>query len=87
MIKARATSFGEEYDYCRVCKKELSEMQPKLSDAPESEVYKALNNFLLHGMDAWHGTKVVPKAWTAGASFDPNTIYAAPPQKPSTPND
>lgn len=26
MAKARATSFGEEYDYCRQCKKELSEI-------------------------------------------------------------
>lgn len=26
MVKARATSFGEEYDYCRTCKKELAEM-------------------------------------------------------------
>lgn len=30
MIKAKATNFGEEYDYCRTCKKELSEMVPKL---------------------------------------------------------
>ncbi len=27
MVKAKATDFGEEYDYCRVCKKELKEMQ------------------------------------------------------------
>lgn len=26
MIKARATNFGSEYDYCRTCKKELSEL-------------------------------------------------------------
>ena len=25
MIKAQATNFGEEYDYCRSCKKELKE--------------------------------------------------------------
>lgn len=28
MVKARATNFGEEYDYCRVCKKEITEMSP-----------------------------------------------------------
>lgn len=27
MIRAKATSFGEEYDYCRSCKKELSEIR------------------------------------------------------------
>lgn len=27
MVKARATNFGEEYDYCRSCKKELKELQ------------------------------------------------------------
>ena len=26
MVKAKATDFGEEYDYCRTCKKELKEM-------------------------------------------------------------
>lgn len=26
MVKARATNFGEEYDYCRFCKKELKEI-------------------------------------------------------------
>lgn len=26
MIRTRATSYGEEYDYCRTCKKELSEL-------------------------------------------------------------
>lgn len=26
MVKAKATDFGQEYDYCRGCKKELSEM-------------------------------------------------------------
>lgn len=30
MVKARATNFGEEYDYCRVCKKEITEMAPKV---------------------------------------------------------
>ncbi len=29
MVKARATARGDEYDYCRTCRKELSEMQPK----------------------------------------------------------
>ena len=29
MIKAKATNFGEEYDYCRTCKKELSELGGK----------------------------------------------------------
>jgi hypothetical protein len=27
MVKARATNFGEDYDYCRTCKKELKELQ------------------------------------------------------------
>ena len=27
MIKTKATAFGDEYDYCRTCKKELKEMQ------------------------------------------------------------
>lgn len=27
MVQAQATNFGEHYDYCRVCKKELKEMQ------------------------------------------------------------
>lgn len=26
MVKAKATSFGEEYDYCRTCKKEHKEL-------------------------------------------------------------
>lgn len=30
MIEAKATDFGKPYWYCRKCKKELSEMQPKL---------------------------------------------------------
>lgn len=29
MVKARATNFGQDYDYCRVCKKEHSEMIKK----------------------------------------------------------
>ena len=33
MIKAQATDFGEHYDYCRQCKKELKEMQ-----APTTEL-------------------------------------------------
>lgn len=27
MVKARATDYGEDYDYCRGCKKELKEIQ------------------------------------------------------------
>lgn len=27
MVKAKATNFGDEYDYCRTCKKELKEME------------------------------------------------------------
>jgi hypothetical protein len=30
MIKSKATEYGEEYDYCRTCKKELSEMEVKV---------------------------------------------------------
>jgi len=37
MVKARATSFGEEYDYCRACKMELAEIRrthPELEEVP-----------------------------------------------------
>lgn len=32
MIKARATNFGPEYDYCRICKKEYAELTPKKTE-------------------------------------------------------
>jgi hypothetical protein len=31
MVKARATAFGDEYSYCRVCKKELKEIRMALN--------------------------------------------------------
>jgi hypothetical protein len=39
MIKAQATQFGEEYDYCRVCKKELKELEK--SEDPFSKFIEA----------------------------------------------
>ncbi len=37
MIKTKATAFGEEYDYCKQCKKELKELVtlPKLEEKPK----------------------------------------------------
>ncbi len=35
MVLAQATSFGEQYHYCRTCKKELSEMATPL-DLPNT---------------------------------------------------
>ena len=32
MIRAQATDFGEAYDFCRTCKKELKELQPKVRE-------------------------------------------------------
>lgn len=32
MVKAQATNFGEPYDYCRICKKEASEMPKPASE-------------------------------------------------------
>lgn len=38
MVNARATAFGEEYQYCRTCKKELSEMQPQVVDSGSTTI-------------------------------------------------
>ena len=40
MVQAKATDFGEAYDYCRVCKKELKELQPITKSAFQSLLYK-----------------------------------------------
>jgi len=33
MTKTRATDFGEEYDYCKHCKKELSEITKEIMNS------------------------------------------------------
>lgn len=43
MVKAKATAFGEEYDYCRTCKKELKEF--KVEDA----AFNALDQVTIPG--------------------------------------
>ena len=43
MVTARATAFGSEYFYCRVCKKELSEMITLEARVPEASS-DAFNN-------------------------------------------
>lgn len=46
MILTRATSFGEEYQYCRSCKKELAEMQvepyAQPTNVPDAKWYTLL---------------------------------------------
>lgn len=49
MIKAQATDFGEFYDYCRPCKKELQEM-------PQASVKNGLFG-IVSASDAWSGHK------------------------------
>lgn len=47
MVKARATAFGEEYDYCRSCKKELKEMVPATSLPSEVALPDYIPDFIM----------------------------------------
>lgn len=38
MVTARATNFGEDYSYCRTCKRELSEIQKEILSRPVAVV-------------------------------------------------
>lgn len=70
MIKARATNFGEEYDYCKVCKKELKEMAPfKANPTFDFGSSEAFQGVAQSYKDAWaprfagawwKGLKIVP---------------------------
>lgn len=64
MVKAKATNFGEEYDYCRGCKMELSEL---ISLAAES--YQKENKPLkLSGLEAWQPTAAQTTGFWGGGS-------------------
>jgi hypothetical protein len=40
MVKARATNHGPDYDYCRTCKKEMSELPPPAVHMTAAEVLR-----------------------------------------------
>ncbi len=72
MVKAVATNFGDSYDYCRVCKKELSEMSaktPRLLPYPDARS--------LSGVAAWAGVdhgrigSAAPNAGAIPQSYPP----------------
>lgn len=59
MVKAKATAFGEEYDYCRSCKKELKEMMPASSIPSEVAMPDYIPDFIMESfyLDSngnWH---------------------------------
>lgn len=47
MIVATASSFGEEYQYCRVCKKELSELVNGRPGIEQDAIYKCMFGSLI----------------------------------------
>lgn len=92
MVKARATSFGEEYDYCRACKKELKEMHRPVP------VHTATKDGWVHTVQAWSAqiknNYAVPpspipvpvlRQWGATPATPPSQQQPASPP-PSTPN-
>jgi hypothetical protein len=73
MVRAKATNFGPEYDYCRPCGKELAEMQQK--PTPKNKDFVATLKDYYAGLD-----------WSGSVSLSPNTIALAPkPTPPSAP--
>ncbi len=63
MVKARATNFGAEYDYCRACKKEYAEMVklelPPLSATAANAFDKEMQD-LLHTFGPLVGAGLTP---------------------------
>ncbi len=51
MVKAKATNFGEEYDYCRTCKKELKEMAETNNDVLADPYWLNIADTVLFAVD------------------------------------
>ncbi len=86
MVKARATNFGEDYDYCRVCKKELSEMSDlvKISPFEPITVTFPVPSSYFHPIPGWSGTVPVQNGSPSPGISAPSSLptHAIPPPIP-----